>query len=127
MKKLIKLTTHLTVEEENLEKLNRLNHHIDYLFDLESWPEIEPVSDVSIEEVSKVENEKDIFWKVQRQYWECDARQQYEEYCEWNDDVKQLTDEDFKNLAHLFEKYHDCDIDDNSQWQGLIEKYLNEH
>ena len=39
-------------------------------------------------------------------------------------DKNQLTDDDYLNIAEYFLKHYDCNIDENTQWIWVIEKYL---
>lgn len=46
----IKLGMILEVDESKVEELKQLTHHIDWLLDLDSFPEIKSVSEVEMEE-----------------------------------------------------------------------------
>lgn len=48
--KTYQLSMLIHVEDGAVEKLKKLTHHIEWLLDLDSWPEIFSVSDVEIKE-----------------------------------------------------------------------------
>lgn len=67
----------------------------------------------------------EIFKEVNRNFHIADAKAQFEPY--W----KELEEAglgncvpDYNLLAETFERRKDCDIDDNSQWQYIIEEYI---
>lgn len=47
----IKLSMSLQTNNDSIEQFKKLEHHIDYLLDLDNWPEIESVYDVVVEEI----------------------------------------------------------------------------
>ena len=47
---IVQMTCNIEVSsDKDFEKLKELEHHIEYLMDLESWPEIKNVSNVKLE------------------------------------------------------------------------------
>lgn len=49
MKK-VKVVMYLEVEENKIEEIKKLEHHVDYLLNLEEYPEIKSVYGVKVEE-----------------------------------------------------------------------------
>jgi hypothetical protein len=49
MKK-VKVVMYLEVEENKIEEIKKLEHHVDYLLNLEEYPEIKSVYGVEVEE-----------------------------------------------------------------------------
>ena len=45
----VKISFNVDIDESNLPLLKRLEHHIEELIDLDSWPEIRTVYDVCVE------------------------------------------------------------------------------
>ena len=43
----------MEIETSNVEALKKLEHHIDYLLDLDNWPEIESVYNVEVVQVEE--------------------------------------------------------------------------
>lgn len=46
----VKVTMYFEVEENTLEEIKRLEHHAEYLLNLEEYPEIKSVYGVKVEE-----------------------------------------------------------------------------
>lgn len=42
-----------------------------------------------------------------------------------NIDKDQLTEDDYLGIAECFIDHYDCDIDENTQWVGAVENYLD--
>lgn len=51
MSKTFHVTMNITIEEEAVEDLQRITHHVEELLDLDTWSEIQNVSDVTCEEI----------------------------------------------------------------------------
>lgn len=51
--KVIKLEMFLAVEDEAVEEIKKIEHHIDYLIDFENYPEIKSVFGVKVEETEE--------------------------------------------------------------------------
>lgn len=51
MAKTFHVTMNITIEEEAVEDLQRITHHVEELLDLDNWSEIQNVSDVTCEEI----------------------------------------------------------------------------
>lgn len=50
----LKVTMYLDVPNKaDVEEIKKIEHHVDYLLNLDEYPEIESVFDVSIEEVNE--------------------------------------------------------------------------
>lgn len=49
MKK-VKVTMYFEVNENDIEEIKKLEHHVEYLLNLEEYPEIESVYGVKVEE-----------------------------------------------------------------------------
>lgn len=49
MKK-VKVTMYFDVDENGMEEIKKLEHHAEYLLDLDNYPEIESVYGVKVEE-----------------------------------------------------------------------------
>lgn len=49
--KTLVLTMKLEVEENKVDEIKKLEHHAEYLLDLDNYPEIKAVSDVTVSEV----------------------------------------------------------------------------
>ena len=52
MAKIFKVSMLIEIEEEGIPDLQHVSHQASWLLDLNSWPEIQRVSDVTIEEVT---------------------------------------------------------------------------
>lgn len=50
---IVKVEMLLEISDNSLEEIKILEHHVDYLLDLENYPEIKSVNDVKITEVKK--------------------------------------------------------------------------
>ena len=74
------------------------------------------------------QEELDIFYKVQREFWEEDARNQVEDYREWaeDEDLKgiNLDTIDWDYLVNEFEDKRDCNVPENDTWANIIEDYF---
>ena len=46
----VKVTMYFEIEETAMEEMKKLEHHADYILDLEAYPEIKSVYDVQVEE-----------------------------------------------------------------------------
>lgn len=49
--KTVKFTATFEVSDNALDALKKVEHHAEYLLDLDRWPEIISVSDVNVQEV----------------------------------------------------------------------------
>ena len=49
----VKIEMLMEISDDSLEEIKKLEHHVDYLLDLENYPEIKSVSDVKVTEVEK--------------------------------------------------------------------------
>ena len=43
------VTMRMNIDANDLEKLKTIEHHADYLLDLDNWPEIKSVSNVTVQ------------------------------------------------------------------------------
>lgn len=50
---IVKVEMLMEISDDSLEEIKKLEHHADYLLDLENYPEIKSVSDVKVTEVGK--------------------------------------------------------------------------
>ena len=51
MSKTVKVTMYLEVDENKVENVKKIEHHAEYLLDLDSWPEIKSVHGVEVKEL----------------------------------------------------------------------------
>lgn len=51
--KVIKLEMFLAVEDEAVEEIKKVEHHVEYLIDLDNYPEINSVFGVKVEQVEE--------------------------------------------------------------------------
>ena len=76
------------------------------------------------------QEELEIFFKVQREFWKEDARYQVENYIEWKDDEKfdnfDYNTVDWDYLVNEFEDKQDCDVSENDTWYNIIDRYFRE-
>lgn len=47
----VKVTMYFEIEETAMEEMKKLEHHADYILDLEEYPEIKSVYGVQVEEI----------------------------------------------------------------------------
>ena len=123
----VKFTAYMDVDKNSFNNLKKLEHHAEWLLDLNSWPEIKSVYGVTVDKDAKFdETDEEIYWRVQLKRWTEEAKLQYENYCQTYDAID-LKEEDFKKLADLFNKYHDYEQADNDVWQNIIHDYVNDN
>lgn len=48
--KTLKIIMYLDVEENGVEEIKKLEHHVDYILNLDEYPEIKSVHNVKVEE-----------------------------------------------------------------------------
>lgn len=64
----------------------------------------------------------------QHQYHISDAQQHAQDMFEDTPDIlTKFNNEIYDQLATRFENKHDCDLDDNAQWDAIIQDYAAEH
>lgn len=87
------------------------------------------ISQESAEKINKLTDEElEYAYRVkQRRYHIEDAERHTEILLEDKPEVLEtLTPEDYDEMAERFEDEHDCNRDDNSQWDDIIWAYLKE-
>ena len=50
MAKIVKIEMYMEVDDNSVDNLHKIEHHAEYLLDLNSWPEIKSVFGVTVEE-----------------------------------------------------------------------------
>ena len=50
---IVKLEINLEIDKKDFEKLKKLEHHADWLLDLDSWNEIKSISDCKVTKFEK--------------------------------------------------------------------------
>jgi hypothetical protein len=58
--KQVKVIMYFEVEESGMEEINKLEHHADYLLNLDEYPEIKSVYGVEVEEAEEKETETEM-------------------------------------------------------------------
>lgn len=49
----VKFEIKMTINEDDLPKLKKLEHHADWLLDLDNWPEIKGIHDCKVYPISR--------------------------------------------------------------------------
>ena len=90
---------------------------------------------VNIEDLTP-EQEEEVYRKVEMKYLISDANRHINDMIEQLEDsdgdedirtrekLEALDEDDKESLAEEYKDDHDCNINDNSQWENLIRKYI---
>ena len=74
------------------------------------------------------QEELNIFFKVQREFWKEDAHYQVETYLEWTEDERleniDLDTVDWDYLVDEYEDKQDCDVAENDTWYNIVRDYF---
>lgn len=74
------------------------------------------------------QEELNIFFKVQKEFWKEDAHYQVETYLEWAEDERlvniDLDTVDWDYLVDEYEDKQDCDVAENDTWYNIVRDYF---
>ena len=74
------------------------------------------------------QEELEIFFRIQKEFWKEDAHYQVETYLEWAEDERleniDLDTIDWDYLVAEFEDKQDCDVAENDTWYNIVNDYF---